>query len=618
MATAADTSNPSPPPAHRRSRLARIAIWIVAAVAIYGLLVGVALPPLAKKLIADKMGEKLGRTVAMDRLAVNPFNLTAHAKNFRVLEADGRTPFVSFDLLDVDASVASLYRFAPVVDNLTLTGLKVNVVRDAETHFNFSDILARLAQAAEKKRKEGARDDDEARFSVSNIRIVGARVDLDDRPKSAKHQLTEMDIAIPFISNLPTHLKEYVQPAFSAKVNGSPLRLAGETLPFENSLRTHFTLALEAVDLRRYLEYVPVALPFQVEGAMLDANISVRFTQAAGKQPTVDVAGTAALHDVSMRTADGPLAKFARLEADVGSFDPMNGKADIKSVTLRDASAMGDEARVPLLTVNGIALDLKKKQARIAAVATQDGAVSLKRNRDGSIELPKLVPVVADSPAANDPQPSPPPKGREQEGAWDVIVAKATVTGYKITVADAAVKPAAVHRVAIESLVLEDLSTRSMLSGNANARIGYGKSGTLELASVFTLEPLVVNATLDARRIDLVPLRPYVPEFNTVALNSGNASAKGKVTLRRAGEAMHVSYRGAAEIANLVTVDTVGKEDLLNWKSVRTSGIDFDMPPNAPLSLAVAEIVVDRIYSRVIVRPDGKLNLQQLKGATPE
>jgi hypothetical protein len=601
----------TPPPRARRSRLARVAVWLVAAVAVYGLAVGVALPPLAKKLIADKMGEKLGRTVALDRVAINPFNLTAHAKNFRIMEPDGTSPFVSFDLLDIDASAASVYRLAPVVDNLTLTGLKVNVVRDAETHFNFSDILERLARAAEAKKKEGARDDDEARFSVSNIRIIGARVDLDDRPKSAKHQVSEMDIAIPFISNLPTKLKEYVKPAFSAKVNGADLRLAGETLPFEDTLRTHFTLALDAVDLRRYLEYSPVALPFKVEGAMLDANISVRFTQAAGKQPSVDVAGTAALRDVAMRTADGPLAKFARLEVDVTSFDPVNGKADVKSLSLRDASALGGEASVPVLDVHGIAVDLKKKQARIASVATRDGSVALKRNRDGSIELPRLTATGGD-----DPLPSPPPGGREQ-GAWDVVVAKATVTGFKVVLADAAVKPAVTHRATIESLELEDLATRNGLSGNVSARIGIGKGGTAEASAVFTLEPLVVNATLDVRRIDLVPLRPYVPEFNTVALNSGAASAKGKATLRRVGQALHVSYRGGAEIANLATVDTVGKEDLLNWKSVRSSGIDFDMAPNAPLTLAVAEIVVDRIYSRVVVRPDGKLNLQQLKGATP-
>jgi uncharacterized protein involved in outer membrane biogenesis len=40
--------------------------------------------------------------------------------------------------------------------------------------------------------------------------------------------------------------------------------------------------------------------------------------------------------------------------------------------------------------------------------------------------------------------------------------------------------------------------------------------------------------------------------------------------------------------------------------------------PQAPLALAVGEIVVDRVYSRLVVHPDGKLNVQQLRTATPE
>jgi hypothetical protein len=608
-----DRAAPAPataPPRARRSRAARIALWIVGAVALYALLVGVALPPLAKKLVADNLGEKLGRTVVLEHLSVNPFTLTARAKNFRILEADGRSAFVSFDRLEADASITSIYRLAPVVDALTLDGLKVNLVRETPERFNFSDILARLAQAGEAaRRKRGNAEEEEARFSVSNIRVSGARIDVDDRVKSVKHAVSDMDVTIPFVSNLPAHLKEYVQPAFAAKVNGATLKLQGETLPFEDTLRTHFKIALGAVDIRRYLEYVPVALPFKIDAGVMDADVSLSFTQAGGKQPTIDIAGTAALRDFAASTAEGALARFGRLEVQVASFDPLQGRGKVTAVALRDARAIGEDVAIPSLEARDIAIDLKKKQLRVASVATQDGKLVLRRTRDGSLEMPKLTPARADAA---------PPEQQAPATPWDVVVAKATISSYQVTLADAAVKPAANHRVVIESLVAEDLSTKDLLSGKANAKVAINKGGLLEVASTFTLEPLLVEASIDARRIDLVPLRPYVKEFQTVAVNSGNASAKGRATLRGKGDALHVAYRGTAEIANLATVDTVGREDLLNWKSVRTCGIDFDMAPKAPLRLAVAEIVVDRIYSRVILNADGKLNLQQLRAATPE
>src|ERR1700682_1770391 len=115
-------------PASRRGR--KIVLWVVGVVAVYGLVVGLLVPPYAKKVIAEKLGEKLGRVVALDDLSVNPFTLKATAKGFRVLESDKKTAFASFDQLDIDGSITSVYRLAPVADEITLTGLKVNLVRD--------------------------------------------------------------------------------------------------------------------------------------------------------------------------------------------------------------------------------------------------------------------------------------------------------------------------------------------------------------------------------------------------------------------------------------------------------------------------------------------------------
>jgi uncharacterized protein involved in outer membrane biogenesis len=131
------------PPRSRRWRIAVLAVLGI--VAAYAVIVALVVPPIARKLIADKGGEALGRVVVLDELHINPFTLDATARGFRILEADRTTPFVSFETLDIAGSATSLYRFAPIVDAVTLTGLKVNLVRDAPTHYNLSDIVQRLA-----------------------------------------------------------------------------------------------------------------------------------------------------------------------------------------------------------------------------------------------------------------------------------------------------------------------------------------------------------------------------------------------------------------------------------------------------------------------------------------
>ena len=590
------------------NRLRTIGLALLGVVAVYGLVGAVIVPPIAKHLVEKKLTERLGRTVTVEGLSVNPFTLRSAVKGFRIAEPDGKAFFVSFDRLDVNVSAASLYRFAPVVEELSLAGLKVRLVRDGETHYNASDIVERLAAHARAAAKAGEEKAEPARFAVQNIRIIDAAIDFDDRPVGAKHRVDQIQVAIPFISNLPIHLKDQVQPAFSANVNGSPVKVTGEALPFENTVRTHFNLDLRAVDIPRYLGYLPAGLPIKVDAGKLDARLSLRFTQAAGKDPAIDIAGTASLNDVALSGAEGPLGRFTRLDTEITSLDPMHRTVKIAAVRLAGASAMHDQWKIPAIEVRDIAAEMAKRTIRVASLSTADGELTLTRRADGTLELPGMAAASTAAPAEASAAPAHP---------WDAVLAKLSLQGYAITVVDGAVKPAVTHRLQLASLDAEGLSTDKGVSGTANAKVRIGKGGTLDAATTFALQPLQVNATVDARSIDLTPLRAYVSQFSTVALKSGAASARGTASVQGQGDAVRVAYAGTAEIANLATLDTVNKEDLLNWKSMRSSGIKLDYSPAAPLRLAVAEVVVDKIYSRVVVTPDGKLNLQQLKTATP-
>ena len=545
----------------RAGKLRSAFVFLGAVFILYGLVGAVILPPVAKKVIASQLGDKLGRAVEIDRVSVNPYTLEAVVHGARVLETDRKTPFVAFDRLDVNASVTSLTQFAPVVDEMTLDGLKVRLVRDGENHYNASDILTRLAAQPKPK------DDDPARFSVSNIRIGNARIDFDDRPVDTKHQVTDIDIAIPFVSNLPSHLKEFVQPRLSAVVNGAPLRIRGETLPFENSLRTHVVLQLDGFELPRYVGYSPTPLPVKLDAGKLDGRIDVQFTHSQGaKEPAVVVQGNLALRDLAVSTPERELAKLESLRAD------------------------------------GIHLDLLKKDVRIESVATKGGTITLKRRADGSLELPVIA-------AASQAQ-------AQAQKPWHVAVAKATWDDVQVALADESVKPALAHRVSLVHGEAANLDTDASVKPTIVARIALDKGGTVDVESTIAREPLVVEAKVDARRIDVVPFRPYVDYFRTVKMKSGLVSAKGQVQLREAGSGIRVTYAGSAEVAKLATFDTTIGEDLLNWDSVRAERIAFSWAHDEAVKLAVADIDVIKAYSRVVVTPDGKINLQQLKLAT--
>ena len=583
----------------RSGYLRKILLAGAIAVGLYAVVGFFAVPALTKKIVVDEVREKLGRVAAIDDLYFNPFTLFATAKGLRIMEPDGKTPFVSFDRLDLDGSITSIYRLAPVADKVTLAGLKVNLIRESESRYNLSDLLAKLA--ALPPRPETGR----FQFSLSNIRLTGARVDFEDRPKGGKHEVSEIDIAIPSISNLPAHLKEYVQPSFAAKVNGAAFHLKGETLPFENSLRTHFAIDLDGLDIQRYVEYSPSPLPVKIDSGKLDAKLSIRFTQSADKEPTVDVAGTVALRELKVTAPEeGGSVQAARIDANIASLDPILGLAKVNSLKVTDAGIARGPMSFASTEARDIRVDLKKKRVDVVALDTNGAVIEVKRNRDGSIEMPVKI---KDAAAGTEPASSP----------WVVALDKLRVDGYRVTLHDAFVTPAAAHRVNVVHLEAASLSTEPGAKSTMAAKLALDKAGSVDLEGAFSVSPLEVDARVDARHLDIVLARRYVDPFKTVAVKSGFASAKGAFTLRGEGKAMKVAYNGTAGISNLATVDTTINEDLLNWDSVRLSGIAFKWAPEAPLDLAVAEVAVDKIYSRVVVNPDGTLNLQHLKDATP-
>src|SRR5690606_18619417 len=130
----------------------------------------------------------------------------------------------SLDELYTNLSIASLARRAPVISSLSLKGPAVRLAREAEQRFNVTDVMEEFLD----KPDEGG----ESMFSVSNITIEGGRFEFVDRVKDSRQEISEIEVGIPFIANFESAEETWVEPRFSARVNGAPLTLGGKLRPF--------------------------------------------------------------------------------------------------------------------------------------------------------------------------------------------------------------------------------------------------------------------------------------------------------------------------------------------------------------------------------------------------
>jgi 3D (Asp-Asp-Asp) domain-containing protein len=278
----------------RRRKLLKVALWVVGLVALFAVVGFFAVPPIAKHYLVKSLSELLNRQVAIQDIKINPFALTASVRGFMVSEPGGSEVFVSFDELFVDLQAESVIQRGPILREIRLEHPFVHVVRRDDGTYNFSDLLVKFT-SGKPAAADQAKQQERPRFSLNNIEVIAGKVIFDDQPKRAKHAVTDLDIAIPFLSNLPYRLDQYVVPSFSAKVNDTPIALTGRSKPFATPPEAQLDVNVYSLDIPRYLEYLPVKLPFKITSALLETRLTATFKLYPDMPPLLVLSGKVAL-----------------------------------------------------------------------------------------------------------------------------------------------------------------------------------------------------------------------------------------------------------------------------------------------------------------------------------
>ena len=301
-----------------RSHHARKSALIVAIVlVVFGLLGFFAAPPIIKSQLQTRLTAMLGRPVSVARVHLDPFTLRLQLDRLHIPDRDGRSPFVDVDEMVINASWTSLFRMAPVLDELSLQHPQLHIARTAPQQFNFSDILARLLS-------EPSRPDSKpARFAVSNISVHDGNVVFDDVVTHATHRIDHIELGIPFIANLPRDTNVFVQPLLAMNVDGSPLRITGQTKPFADSRESEMAFTLDHLDLPRYLGYVPMSLPVAIPRGQLSGKLELHFVQAKSG-PQVRLGGVLQMDDLALATPGGaPILEMTHASTALADVEPL-------------------------------------------------------------------------------------------------------------------------------------------------------------------------------------------------------------------------------------------------------------------------------------------------------
>ena len=493
---------------------------LVAAAAAVLLYTGVgflAFPPIVRSQLDRRLSALLHRPVSVEKVRVNPFALSVTIDGLSIGDRDGAGPFFSFDELYANLQLVSLFRWAPVVRDVTLRGPKVTIVRNDDQTYNFSDLLAPSSPAP----ATPASPSKPFRYSVNNIRIEGGSIDFDDRPEKKHHTVRDLAVAVPFVSNLPYALDEYVQPFFEAKFNDTPVVLKGKTKPFKDSLESVFDVNLDDLDIPYYIEYVPLGFKARIVSGRFSTQASVSFVRRQRSVSALVMSGRVRVTNLAIVDEKAaPLLTLPGVEVVLGSLDVFGGKAKVESVRL----------------------DRPEVYARLA--------------KDRSLNLMSLVPP------------------GESKTAFEVQVDEARVAGGGVLFADDSVTPPFAAKLDPVDVTIRHFSTAPSKPAAVEASLRTDAGETISHSGSVTLDPLAAEGTLEIKGVPLTRYASYYASSVAVAVEDGVLDVSTRY--RYAAEGYSISGL-AAKLASLrLRAKGRPKDDLLRVQEATVEDASVD------------------------------------------
>jgi hypothetical protein len=473
------------------------------------------------------------------------------------------------DLVARDYRLASLQVRDPEIDAVLDRNGKLNLLalNQQKTKENEGEIKGRTAATNE---EPGGAD---SVFSIDAIRLSGGKVRFSDASTGAPFRtaLGELRIDVNGLGSAKGKKADALV-AFSTEA-GEAFELKGSlTL---SPLASEGTVSLGKVVLKKYGPYLLEAVRFDIQGGTLDARSGYRFVRGEG--------GT--------------------------EFRLSGLGASVAGLRLRQREEKEEFLVIPEFAVKEVDVDPGGKGIAIGGISTAKGSVAVRRYA-GGMNVSRLVPESrrAAEPSVAKDAPSKSPGKKPAEKPWKVTIGETVVDRYSVKFEDRTTEPPV--EIALDRLRLkaENIATVGKQRGKFSLATLYNRKGSVSLGGTFAVDPPSMNARLRAKDLPIGPMQPYYTERVKILLTGGAISAEGNVSFDApVGKPVRAGFRGEVSVNDFSSLDKALEEEFLKFATLHFGGVEVGYNPT---SVSIREISLSDFYSRIIVNPNGTLNVQ--------
>ena len=399
-------------------------------------------------------------------------------------------------------------------------------------------------------------------------------------------------------------------------------------------------LALAGPYLRPYL--VP-----RLTGA-LDAQFGLQWAPAPARELPPDL--KVAVERLTLRQ----LMLTGAPDADTADPDA-DAPAPAPPAAPRPARDDGALASIAQLELSDARLDWRGRALTLGRLVVESPRLALARQADGRLSAQDWLRAAAApvDPAAPAPHPPRPRSAAPAEPPWTLLLAELALRGGSLGWRDAATpRPvrAELTQLQIDAQQI-DLNSGQPVPLSLSARLGAGRAepGRLAWRGNVGWQPTVsAQGQIDAERLPVHAFEPYFGELLNVDVLRADTSFKGQLVFAQTAQGARARVSGDASVQELRTHSRPGSaaddrasvdapaaavrgssaalapdaaatrragglgEELLSFKQLRLAGLDVQLEPGKPTQVEVKDTALTDFYARLIVHPDGRINLQDV------
>ena len=529
-------------------------------------------PLIIKSVVPKKLKETLNREVSIETVRLNPYALSLTVRGFEVKKLAGDGGLVSFDEFYINLQSISLIRKGPVVKEMRLAGPHIGLERNKDETYNFSDIIK--ANASPEPPEPEDKESGPLKFSINNISITRGSIDINDRLKGVEHTARDLNVSIPFISNLPKEVEVFIKPFFSANFNGTAFESKGTTKPFADTRETLFGIKLSDINLPYYFAYSPVELGFNLASATADLDLNLSYIQYSDKNPSLSLDGNLKLSDILLNEKGG-----ARL------------------------------IDLPLLDVEIAPSDLLLLDINIKNVLFDSPVITAEIDRKGELNLLTLAPDMA---GGTETEQTSTEKG--SDSAFTLDIDRIEVRSGRVNFKDFTTATPFKKTIAPIDITVNSLSTSPYKDAGLVFTFKNKARESVKVDGRFSINPVAADLSIDTQKINLAVLQPYLDDKIKLLVKRGYGGVKGNLKLS-AGEgesSVSASFNGGVSLSRFWAVDNTTFDDFFKIKTLQVKKIDFTYSPDKKTSLDIKEVFLSDFYTRLIIATDGNFNVSEI------